>query len=104
MKNEDREALRLFYQTLAQGSFTTAQIALYAALKGGKDARLAWVKQYGGALNIPSDVVVILSTIEGLTKADLAIIAAAQIAPKVAPKASGFLDKLLYYLNPFNWF
>ena len=104
MKLEDREALRIFYRELARQSFKQEQVALYFALKGGKQARIDWVKLNAAKLNIPADVVAILQSMDDCTKGDLAIIAAAEIAPTVAPEVQSFMDKLLYYLNPFNWF
>ena len=104
MKLEDREALRIFYRELARQSFKQEQVALYFALKGGKQARVEWVKQNEAKLNMPADVVAILQSMDDCTKGDLAIIAASEIAPTVAPEVQSFMDKLLYYLNPFNWF
>ena len=104
MKLEDREALRVFYRELARQSFKQEQVALYFALKGGKQARVEWVKQNAAKLNMPADVVAILQSMDDCTRGDLAIIAAAEIAPIVAPEVQSFTDKLLYYLNPFNWF
>ena len=104
MKLEDREALRVFYRELARQSFKQEQVALYFALKGGKQARVEWVKQNAAKLNMPADVVAILQSMDDCTRGDLAIIAAAEIAPIVAPEVQSFMDKLLYYLNPFNWF
>ena len=104
MKLEDREALRIFYRELARQSFKQEQVALYFALKGGKQARIDWVKLNAAKLNIPADVVAILQSMDDCTKGDLAIIAASEIAPTVAPEVQSFMDKLLYYLNPFNWF
>lgn len=99
MKKEDAEILRIFYQSLAQQGFSTSQLQLYAALRGGKVQRLEWLKMYGNTLNLPPNIVVLLSTIDEFTKEDLAIIAAGQVASVIAPKVQGLITKILSWLK-----
>lgn len=104
MKLEDREALRIFYRELARQSFKQEQVALYFALKGGKQARVEWVKQNAAKLNIPADVVAILQSMDDCTRGDLAIIAAAEIAPIVAPEVQKAVDSIWSWRWwPWNW-
>ena len=104
MKQEDREALRAFYQTLARQSFKQEQVALYFALTGGKQARIDWVKQNAAKLNAPSEAVVVLQSMDDCSRADLAIIAAAEISPVVAPKVQKAVDSIwAWKWWPWNW-
>ena len=105
MKQEDRLALRAFYQTLAKDGFTAEQLALYAAMKTSKQARLEWVQANGKTLNIPPDVLAILSTVDGFTKEDIAIILAAQVAPVIAAPVQKAIGGFWAWGGwPWNWF
>jgi hypothetical protein len=99
MKKEDALVLKTFYQSLAQQGFSTSQLQLYAALRGGKAQRLEWIKMYGSSLNLPTDITVLLSTIDEFSKEDLAVIAAGQVANVVAPKIQGLITKILSWLK-----
>ena len=99
LKKEDSILLKTFYQSLAQQGFSTAQLQLYAALRGGKAQRVEWIKMYGSSLNLPTDITVLLSTIDEFSKEDLAVIAASQVASVIAPKIQGLISKVLSWLK-----
>lgn len=104
MRDEDRRALRTFYQTLARSSFTDEQVALYWALIKGADARRDWVVKYGDTVGVPPYIRDILASDIPVTKEDVAYIAAAEIATKVAPTAQSFLQRVIGVIfSPFRW-
>lgn len=104
MKQEDRQALRAFYQTLAAQSFTDAQEALYWALVKGKEARVNWIRSYGGTVGVPAPILAILASDVEITKADLAVIAATAVASKTGTGLSGFVDKVISIITaPIRW-
>jgi len=104
MDKADREALRLFYQTLAKGAFTDAQVALYWALLKGREARAEWVRKYGETVGVPREIVNLLNSGITFTKQDIAYIAAAEIAAQAQPVASSLIDRILGYITaPFRW-
>lgn len=110
MKDEDRQAFRVFYQTLAKGSTTKDQQDLYTAMMGGKNARIAWLKKQAEInMEVPAEIVTILTTTD-FTKADIAYILAAKIAedtaPIVADKTQGVIQSIFNALSrllPWNW-
>lgn len=99
MDQESKTALRIFYQSLATQGLTTPQVQLYAALRGGKAQRIEWLKMYGTSLNLPTNITVLLSTVDEFTKEDLAVIVAGQVASVVAPKLQNFISKILSWLK-----
>lgn len=104
MKQEDREALRAFYQTLGRELFTDEQVALYRALTKGKDARVNWIRSYGGTVGVPAPILAILASDVEITKADLAVITATAVASKTGTGLSGFVDKVISIITaPIRW-
>jgi hypothetical protein len=102
MTQEDRQAIRTFYQTLATsgGSATQAQIDFYfQVLKGNAESRKAWFSAYvqSNGEYLPLAVLSFVRSDTKITKQDLAFIAASAIAPKLP----GFLSKLFNAL--FGW-
>jgi hypothetical protein len=105
MKDEDRQALRIFYQELAKQSFTKEQFSLYWALEGSKADRVAWLKANMDKMNIPADIQVILNNMDKMNKADLSIIAASVITPYTAPVLQKQIDSVwTWKIWPWNWF
>lgn len=105
MTQEDRQALRLFYQTVAKNSFPQDAFSLYWALQGGKDGRLEWVRQHTDRLKLTPEIIAVLTTMDDLSKADLALLAAVQVTPMVAPKVQKTVDSIWAWRGwPWNWF
>jgi len=104
MGKADKEALRIFYQTLAQKSFTEAQVALYWALLKGKDARTEWVRKYGVTVGVPQEIVDILNSGITFTTKDIAYIAAAEVAVQAQPAASSLVERIITFITaPIRW-
>lgn len=104
MKKEDQLALRAFYQTLGQGSFTQEQLDFYWALQKSKEARIAWIAANGAKLKIPPAILSMLTNMDNCSKADIAVIAAATIAPMVAPKVQKAIGSFMTWkIWPWNW-
>lgn len=103
MKDEDRRALRTFYQTLASesGEITQKQIDFYKmVLKGDYDTRRAWMVAYiKEGTFIEAGVLALLKSNNVLTKEDIAFIAASAIAPKLPGILSRLWKKLTGWLK-----
>ena len=101
MKQEDRKAIRLFYQTLLSSASAPQQTDFYfRVLKGNHTSRKAWLIENQELLNVPPDLAVIIENLDELTKEDIAIIAAAQAAP-VAEKVINSVWAWRWW--PWNW-
>jgi len=101
MKQEDRQAIRTFYQTvLTQGSTAQQNDFYFRVLKGNKTSRKAWVLENQPLLNMPADLVTIVENLDEITKEDLAFIAAVQAAP-VVQKAVNSIWAWKWW--PWNW-
>ncbi len=104
MAKEDRLAIRTFYRTLldSSGSVTQQQVDFYQqVLKGDSLSRRTYAAKYLGNLEyIDPAVKALILSADKLTKEDIAFIAGAAAAPKVA----GILDKIVAWkLWPWNW-
>lgn len=108
MNQSDRETFRVFYQALAgqSGMVTRDQVDFYTqVLKGNANSRKVWL-----ASKMISDSSLIRSLIVSLgdgaiTNDDLAIIAASQLAPVLAPVIQQTANSIWSWRAwPWNWF
>ena len=104
MKLEDKQAIRIFYQTMAGtgGASTPQQIDFYfRVLKGTSVSRKAWLKDNAAAMNLPPSMQILITNMDSVTKADLAVIAGAQVGAMIAPKVQSIFTKAWNFL--FGW-
>jgi hypothetical protein len=104
MDKENRQAIQTFYRTLldSSGSITQQQVDFYTmVLKGDSLSRRSYAAKYLSNLEYIDPVVrALLLSADKLSKEDIAYIAGAAVAPKVA----GILDKIAAWkIWPWNW-